>query len=102
MMARAMTRLIRHRGPALFIHSDQLHGYGWKKPLDLAAIRKVSSSETNWLAGRAGGVTIHLTDGSKKHVTPYLDAKAETVAADLSLALSEAGWTPSDANPPLS
>ena len=102
MMARAAIRLARHRGPAVFIDAAGLHSYGWKRPISLAVITQVSSKRSRWLAGQPGGVTVHLADGSKKPVTPYLDASAEDVAAKLSDALVRSGWKAPAAHPPLS
>ena len=68
MMARALVRTLRHRGPAVFIRDGELHCTQWRAPLAVSNIRALEISRFGVLSRSQPMVTLTTLDGSARRI----------------------------------
>ena len=68
MMARALIRTLRHRGPAVFIRDGALHCSEWRSPVTLSDIRALEISRFGILSRSQPMVTLTTLDGSVRRI----------------------------------
>jgi len=85
-MARALVRTMRHRGPAVFIRDRALHCSEWRSPVALAEITALEVSRFRIFRRGQPMVTLTALDGSVRRIhtlnlTPNTDEIGRRIAS---------------------